>query len=47
LGTQVPHSHHGNFISQQKYVLDLLAETGKLEEQETKSYDEIKCRGRV
>lgn len=31
LGLEVTHSHHGIFISQQKYVLDLLSETGKLE----------------
>ena len=30
LGIEVVHSHHGTFISQQKYVLDLLAKTGKL-----------------
>jgi len=30
LGIEVVHSHHGIFISQQKYVLDLLVETGKL-----------------
>ena len=30
LGIEVAHSRHGIFISQQKYVLDLLIETGKL-----------------
>ena len=30
LGIEVAHSRHGIFISQQKYVLDLLTEIGKL-----------------
>ena len=30
LGIEVTHSWHGIFISEQKYVLDLLTETGKL-----------------
>jgi len=30
LGIEVAHSHHGIFISQQNYVLDLLTENWKL-----------------
>jgi len=30
LGIEVAHSHHGIFISKQKYVLYLLAKSGKL-----------------
>ena len=30
LGIEVAHFQHGIFISQQKYVLDLLTKTGKL-----------------
>jgi len=30
LGVEVAHSRHGIFISQQRYMLDLLFETGKL-----------------
>jgi hypothetical protein len=30
LGIEIAHSHKGLFISQRKYVLDLLKETGKL-----------------
>jgi len=30
VGTEMVHSDHGIFLSHQKYVLDLLAKTGKL-----------------